>query len=150
MLEAEEALLTASDASSSVTTQRFLGRLQENASDMALTMGGDGGYVLDPDTGKNVRWHLAEIDFKSVLRAKPIITMIEQLNERYWLNQQLWKGFVAGAQAAGASTKNDPEAFRKGFTEGVQDVLSDEPDEAKQPDRKVGSRIWEREVDDDF
>jgi hypothetical protein len=150
MLEAEEALLTASDASSSVTTQRFLGRLQENASDMALTMGGDGGYVLDPDTGKNVRWHLAEIDFKSVLRAKPIITMIEQLNERYWLNQQLWKGFVAGAQAAGASTKNDPEAFRKGFTEGVQDVLSDEPDEAKQADSKGGSRIWEREVDDDF
>jgi len=153
-LEAEEALITASDGSGSVTTSRFLGRLEENAKNMSLSIGGDGGYITDPDSGKKVLYWLAEIDFKSVLRAEPIIKMIEQLNTRYWLNQQIWKGKVAGMQAAGASTKDDPEAFREGFMQGAQGVLTEEREESSaelsQPDTEGQSRRWEREVDEDF
>ena len=121
-------------------------------------IGGEFGQIKDTDTGKNSRWHLASLDFNSALRAGQIIESIEKLNTRFWTSQELWRGTVAGMQAAGASTKNDPAAYRKGFVEGAKGVLTDDESNSgaqkgsskTESTNEAESRLWERDIDDDF
>ena len=162
MLEAEQALITTMNAgrSESITSDRFLGRLEESTGEVALPgLGGRGGYVNDADTQETVRYHIAKIDLDSALRARPIIEDIEKLNKRFWTHQSVWRGTIAGMQAAGASTKNNPEDFRRGFIDGARGVLSEEDDSSSQSgevpiqddvpgEKRTG--VWQRGVEDDF
>ena len=62
-------------------------------------------------------------------------------------------------QAAGASTKNNPGDFRRGFIDGARGVLSEEGDSSSQSgevpiqDDMPGEKrtgVWQRGTEDDF
>ena len=160
-IRAEEALANAQDGSKSFTTAYMVGRQQAVAEDILLSgVQPWGGVTENPNNGEDMLFHVAWVDPMSGQNARKIVQQIETTNFRFHKDQSYWKGVFTGMQAMGASTKGDPEANRKGFSDGATGVLSElnenpanESADETERKEKTGlekSRRWESEVSDDF
>ena len=154
---AEEALADAADGSSSFTTQFMVGKMEEKANDIALSgVQGRTGITENPFNGEDMLFHVAWLDPTSARNSEEIVKLIEATNFRFHKDQSYWKAKFAGMRAMGASTKNDPDAARAGFNEGVNDVASeinktssDNSDSETERKEKIGlekSRRWQSET----
>ena len=139
----------------------MVGKMQEKANDIALSgVQGRTGTTENPFNGEDMLFHVAWVDPTSARNSAEIVKLIEATNFRFHKDQSYWKAKFAGMRAMGASTKNDPDAAREGFNEGVNDVASeinksssDNSDSQTERKEKIGlekSRRWESETSDDF
>ncbi|HCC44591.1 MAG TPA: hypothetical protein DEQ32_09355 [Gammaproteobacteria bacterium] len=164
---AGEFLIKNQDSSNprSFVIDNFVGQMRAEAKNIAGSKVGQSFPVESPVDGADLLAYVSWIDAATAAASEEIVKKIEATNMRFHQDQSYWKGKVAGMRAAGASTKNDAEAFQRGFNEGAEGVMTaakedpiEEPDTqatqskglSKEKKSAEKSLRWESEVSDDF
>ena len=159
-VQASRGLVAAADGRGAFTTETLALNMREAAENVFFPVTSYPGITDNPIGGEKLEYAVAYVSAESLARSPEMVKIIEQANVRFHEDQAEIKNLISGYQAAGASTKNDPEASRRGFNRGVSEVLSGARENSQsssisnqkrtgQPKPEKADR-WESDVNDDF
>ena len=156
-VQASRGLVAAADGRGAFTTETLALNMREAAEKVSFPVSSHVGQTDNPMGGKKLEYAVAYVSPDSLARSLEMVKLIEEANFRFHKDQAYVKGLISGMQAAGASTKNDPEASRRGFNEGASGVISGAQENSSisnqkrtgQPKPEKADR-WESDVNDDF
>ncbi|MAI10109.1 MAG: hypothetical protein CMM66_00785 [Rhodospirillaceae bacterium] len=156
-VQASRGLVGAADGRGAFTTETLAVNMREEAKNVFFPVTSHPGITDNPMGGKKLEYAVAYVSADSLARSPEMVKLIEEANFRFHKDQAYVKGLISGMQAAGASTKNDPEASRRGFNEGASGVISGAQENSSisnqkrtgQPKPEKADR-WESDVNDDF
>ena len=158
--QASRGLVAAADGRGAFTTETLAVNMREEAKNVFFPVTSHPGITDNPMGGEKLEYAVAYVSADSLARSPEMVKLIEEANFRFHKDQAYVKGLISGMQAAGASTKNDPEASRRGFNEGASGVISGAQEKSQsssisnqqrtgQPKPEKADR-WESDVNDDF
>ncbi len=156
-VQASRGLVGAADGRGAFTTETLAVNMREEAENVFFPVTSHPGITDNPMGGEKLEYAVAYVSADSLARSPEMVKLIEEANFRFHKDQAYVKGLISGMQAAGASTKNDPEASRRGFNEGASGVISGAQENSSisnqkrtgQPKPEKADR-WESDVNDDF
>ena len=156
-VQASRGLVGAADGRGAFTTETLAVNMREEAKNVFFPVTSHPGITDNPMGGEKLEYAVAYVSAESLARSPEMVKLIEEANFRFHKDQAYVKGLISGMQAAGASTKNDPEASRRGFNEGASGVISGAQENSSisnqkrtgQPKPEKADR-WESDVNDDF
>ena len=156
-VQASRGLVAAADGRGAFTTETLAVNMREEAKNVFFPVTSHPGITDNPMGGEKLEYAVAYVSADSLARSPEMVKLIEEANFRFHKDQAYVKGLISGMQAAGASTKNDPEASRRGFNEGASGVISGAQENSSisnqkrtgQPKPEKADR-WESDVNDDF
>ncbi len=156
-VQASRGLVAAADGRGAFTTETLAVNMREEAKNVFFPVTTHPDITDNPMGGEKLEYAVAYVSADSLARSPEMVKLIEEANFRFHKDQAYVKGLISGMQAAGASTKNDPEASRRGFNEGASGVISGAQENSSisnqkrtgQPKPEKADR-WESDVNDDF